>query len=211
MALSKIHSLGQMNARDFVQLKSSVKDIFYLFLQEEYHVFLKFAVVLLLLSLFSKNKKSIIILKRQKQQPRSTKGFIAKIKSHRFNLTGCVITCKIILRYFLVVYKYEGNEILHLSLLIKQDFGSHEFKNKQNMLKEAHSTLQHQLYAFSKLKTKNFKTFIRFTILLSYDIQVNPKPSSNLCDSCGKRADKIYLCYIKCNVILDAMQCYISH
>ena len=68
------------------------------------------------------------------------------------------------------------------------------------MLRESHNTLQHQLYTFSKLKTKNFNTFIRFAILLSGDIQVNPGPDSNLCDSCGKTINKRCLCCIKCNV-----------
>ena len=66
------------------------------------------------------------------------------------------------------------------------------------MLRESHNTLQHQLYIFSKLKTKkNFNIFIGFAILLSGDIHVNPGPNSNLFDSCGKRVN---LCCIKCNV-----------
>ena len=157
-------------------------------MQTEYHVFLPCIMTLLLLCLFSKNKKTIIVLKRQKHQPRNTKGFITKKKSHRFDLTGWVITCKIILTYFLVVYKSGKNEILHSSSLIKLDFDSYEFIKEQNIMRESHNTLQHQLYTFSKLKTKNFNTFIRFVILLSGDIQVNPGPNSNLCDSCGKVA-----------------------
>ena len=89
--------------------------------------------------------KMIIVLKRHKYQPRNTKSFIAKNKSHRFNLTGWVITCNIILTYFLVAYKYEKNEILHSLPLINQDFGSHDFVNEQNMSRESHSTFQHQL------------------------------------------------------------------
>ena len=68
------------------------------------------------------------------------------------------------------------------------------------MLRESQNTLQHQLYTFSKLITKNVNTFIRFVILLSGDIQVNPGPNSNLCDGCGKRVNKRRLCCIKCNV-----------
>ena len=37
--LSRIHNLHQMNARDFAKLKSSVKDISYIFIQADYHVF----------------------------------------------------------------------------------------------------------------------------------------------------------------------------
>ena len=70
---------------------------------------------------------------------------------------------------------------------------------EQNMLRESHNTLQHRLYTFSKLKTKNFNTLIRFAILLSGDIQVNPGPDSNLCYSSGKRVSKRCLCCIKCN------------
>ena len=187
-------------ARDFVKLKSSVKDISFPFIQAEYHVFLPCFVTLLLLCLFSKNKKTIIVLKRQKHQPRNTKGFIVKKKSHRFNLTSWVITCKITLTYFLVAYKSEKNEIPHSSSLIKQDFDSYEFIKEQNMLRESHNSPQHQLYTFSKLKTNNFNTFIRFAILLSGDIQVNAGPNSNLCDSCGKRINKRCLCCTKCNV-----------
>ena len=153
-----------MNARDFVKLKSSVKDISYPFKQAEYHVFLPCTITLLLLCLFSKNKKTIILLKRQNHHPRNTKGFIAKKKWHRFNFTGWVITCKIILTYFLVAYKSEKNKILNSSSLIKQDFDSYEFIKKQYILRESHNILQHQLYTFSKLKTKNFETFIRFDI-----------------------------------------------
>ena len=71
---------------------------------------------------------------------------------------------------------------------------------EQNILTEFHNTFQHQLYTFSKLKTESFNTFIRFAILLSGHIQVHPGPDSNLCDSCGKRVNKRYLCCIKCNL-----------
>ena len=71
---------------------------------------------------------------------------------------------------------------------------------EQNMLRESHNTLQHRLYTFSKLKTKNFNTFLRFAIFLYDDIQVNPGPDSNLYDSCGKRVNKRYLHCIKCSV-----------
>ena len=189
-----------MSARDFVKLKSSVKDISYPFIQGEYHVFLPCIITLILLFLFSKNKKTIFVLKRQKYQPRNRKGFIAKKKSHRFNLTGWIITCKIILTYFLVACKSEKNEILNSSSLIKQNFGSYEFIKEQSMLRESHKTLQHQLYTFSKVKTKNFNIFIRFAILLSGNSQLNPGPNSNLYDSCGKIVNKRCLCCIKCNV-----------
>ena len=62
-----------------------------------FYAFLPCIFTLLVPCLFSKNKKAIIVLKRQKYQPRNTKGFIAKKKSHRFNRTGWVITFKIIL------------------------------------------------------------------------------------------------------------------
>ena len=59
VTLSRIHSLHQMNARDFVKLKSSVKNISYPFIQAEYHVFLSCIFTLLVLCLFSKNKKKL--------------------------------------------------------------------------------------------------------------------------------------------------------
>ena len=55
----------------------------------------------------------------------------------------------------LVAYKFEKNEILHSSSLIKQDFYSHEFSKEQNRLRKSHNTLQNKLYALRKLKTKN--------------------------------------------------------
>ena len=96
-----------MNARDFVKLKTNVKGISYPFIQAEYHVFLPCIITLRLLCFFSKNKKTIIALKRQRYQPQNSKSFIAKYKSHRFNLTSWVITCRIILTYYLVAYKSE--------------------------------------------------------------------------------------------------------
>ena len=107
VTLSRIHSLHQMIARDFVKLKSSVKNISHPFRQAEYHVFSPCIFTLLLLCLFSKNKTAIIAFKRRKYQPRNTNGFIARKKSNRFNLVGWVITFKIILTYFLVAYKSE--------------------------------------------------------------------------------------------------------
>ena len=78
VTLSRINSLHQLNARDFVKLKGSVKDIPYPFIQAEYHVILPCIITLLLLCLFSKDKKTLIVLKRQKHQPRNTQGFIEK-------------------------------------------------------------------------------------------------------------------------------------
>ena len=43
----------------------------------------------------SKNKNTIIVLKRQEYQLQDAKSFIAKNKSHRFNFTGWVTTYKI--------------------------------------------------------------------------------------------------------------------
>ena len=96
-----------MNAGDLVKLKSSVKNISYPLIQAEYHGFLLCIYVLLVLCLFSKNKKTIIVLKRQKYQPQNTKGFLAKKKLHQFNRMGWVITFRIIHTYFLVAYKSE--------------------------------------------------------------------------------------------------------
>ena len=174
-----------------MELKSSAKNISYHLIREEYHVFLPSIFTLLLLCLFNKNKKTIILLKRQKYQPRNTRGFIAKKKSHRFNLTVWVITCKFILTYFLVAYNLKKWDSTFL------------FFNKRglkNMLRKSVNTLQHQFYTFSKLKTKNFNSFVRFAILLSGYIEVNPEPHSNLCDFCGKRVNQRCLSCIKCNV-----------
>ena len=58
------------------------------------------------------------------------------------------------------------------------------------MLRESDSTLQRQLCTFLKVKTNTFNTFMRFAILLSGSIHVNPGPDSNLFDKCGKRVSK---------------------
>lgn len=113
----KINSLHQMNARHFVQLKTSMRYIFYPFIQREYNVFWPGLITLPFLCFFFKNKKTIVILKRQKHQPWNTKGFIAQNKSHK-------------LSYLLSDYAYKHfgwmqnckNEILHLTFLIKLDF-----------------------------------------------------------------------------------------
>ena len=59
VTLSRIHSLHQMNARDFVKLKNTVKNVSYPFIQAEYHVILPCVFTLLILCLFSKNKKKL--------------------------------------------------------------------------------------------------------------------------------------------------------
>ena len=53
-------------------------------------------------------------------------------------------------------------------MLIKQDFGSHEFANKE---KEKISQYTLTLYTLSGLKAKNFNTFVRIFILLSGDFR----------------------------------------
>ena len=68
---------------------------------------------------------------------------------------------------------------LHSSSLIKEDFDSYELIKEQNLLRKSGNTLQHQFYTFSKLKTKNLNSFVRFAILLSGYSEVNPEPRSN--------------------------------
>ena len=126
-------------------------------------------------------------------------------KLHWCNLMDWVI--RLSLHIFCLHTSLKKNATLHSSSLIKQDFDSYKFMKVQNMLKESHSILQHQLCTFLKLKTKNFKTFTRFAILLSDNIHVNSAPDSNLCDSCGKRVNKRCLCCIKCNVKIHK-KCY---
>ena len=55
VTLSRIHILHQMNARECLILKSSVKNISYVFIQAECHVFLPCIFTLLVFCLFSKN------------------------------------------------------------------------------------------------------------------------------------------------------------
>ena len=115
-----------MNVGDFVKLKSSVKNISCPFIEAEYHAFLPCIFTLLILCFFSsKSKKTIIVPERQKYQPRNTKGFIVNKEPHRLNFTGWAVNFKITLTHLLVAYKYENNETLHSSSLIKQDFDSY--------------------------------------------------------------------------------------
>ena len=58
------------------------------------------------------------------------------MKSHQFNLTSWIITNRIILENYLVVYKPEKNEIFLSCLITKQIFDSHEFIKGQNMLRK---------------------------------------------------------------------------
>ena len=152
--------------------------------------------MLLVLCLCSKNKKTIIVLKKQKHQPPNTKGFIEKKKSYQFNLMGWVITFKIILTYFLVAYKSEkkwDSTFLFFNKTGLWQLWNYEVTKLAKRISQCTSTSM-------KLKTRNFNTLIRFAILLSGDIQVNPGPDSNLCYSSGKRVSKRCLCCIKCNM-----------
>ena len=128
VTLSRLNSLHQINARDFVKLKSRVKNNSYPFIQAEYHIFFTVYIYVTTLLSLQQKQETITVLKRQKYQPQNKKGFTAKKKSHRFTLTGWIITCKVILTYFLGAYKSEKkNEILHSSFSIKRDFDSYEF------------------------------------------------------------------------------------
>ena len=105
----------------------------------------------------------------------------------------CQKVCKLCQKlccYVLGAYKSEKSEILHLSFLLNHNYDNHEFLKEQNILWKPNNTLQHQLYAFSNLKTKNSNFFIKFPILLSDDIQVTPVPNSNLWNSCGIEVNK---------------------
>ena len=54
-----------------------------------------------------------------------------------------------------------------------------------NLIKNEFFMQQYQLYALSKLKYKNHKTFCKFLLLLSGDIEANPGPQT-LCEVCQK-------------------------
>ena len=80
VTLSRIHSLHEMNARQFVKLKniSSVKNISYPFIQAEYHVFLPCIFTLLLLRLFSKNKENYNSTQKTEISTSKYKGLYSK-------------------------------------------------------------------------------------------------------------------------------------
>ena len=62
----------------------------------------------------------------------------------------------------------------------------------------------YQINAFSKMKIKNYDSFLKFALLLSGDIQLNPEPTSDVyfvskrilnkrsfyCSKCDLRANK---------------------
>ena len=69
-----------------------------------------------------------------------------------------------------------------------------------NLIKSDFLIQQYQLYALSKLKYKNHKTFCKFLLLLSGDIEANPGPQA-LCEVCQKNIAQRHriLCCYKCN------------
>ena len=67
-----------MNARDFVKLKSSGKNISYPFIQAEYHVFLPCIFTLLRLRLFSKNKENYNSTQKTEISTSKYKGLYSK-------------------------------------------------------------------------------------------------------------------------------------
>ena len=72
-----------------------------------------------------------------------------------------------------------------------------EFQNKsRNYL----SIFYYQIYALPKMKIKNYGSFLKFALLLSSDIQLNPGPNFEVCFVCKKTLNKKSFRCTKCDL-----------
>lgn len=67
-----------------------------------------------------------------------------------------------------------------------REFFTLEYISISNTVKNNFMTHQYQLYALSKLKYRNHKSFCRYLLLLSGDVEPNPGPE-NSCTVCEKK------------------------
>ena len=80
------------------------------------------------------NRKTILSLKRNKYQPQTKKkALLDKTKSHHFSFTTYFIICKFILVYYLLVYRSEPKQGIHV--LTEYKFDGLEFLEFQNKSK----------------------------------------------------------------------------
>ena len=67
-----------------------------------------------------------------------------------------------------------------------REFFTLEYISISNTVKNDFMTHQYQLYALSNLKYRNHKSFCRYLLLLSGDVEPNPGPG-NSCTVCEKK------------------------
>ena len=92
------------------------------------------------------NRKTILSLKRNKYQPQTKKkALLDKTKSHHFSFTTCFIICKFILVYYLLVYRSEPKQGIHVSSLTEYKFDGLEFLEFQNKSKISLNIFHYQL------------------------------------------------------------------
>ena len=102
--------------------------------------------------------------------------------------------------YYLLAYKSEPKEGIHVSSLTEYKFDGLEFLEFQNKSKNSLKIFHYQIYALSKMKIKNYDSFFSFALLLSGDIQLNPGPTSDVCFVCKRTVNKRSFYCTKCNL-----------
>ena len=83
--------------------------------------------------------------------------------------------------YYLLAYKSEPEQGIHVSSLTEYKFDGLEFLEFQNKSKNSWDIFHYQIYALSKMKIKNDDSFFKFALLLPGNIQLNPGPTSDVC------------------------------
>ena len=89
---------------------------------------------------------------------------------------------------------------MHVSSLTEYTFGGLEFLEFQNKSKNSLKILHYQIYALSKMKTKNHESVFDNALLLSGNIQLNPGPTSDICFACKKTLNKRSFYCPKCDL-----------
>ena len=62
------------------------------------------------------------------------------------------------------------------------------------------SIFHYQIYALPKMKIKNYDSFLKFALLLSSDIQLNPGPNFEVCFVCKRTLNKKSFRCTKCDL-----------
>ena len=150
------HLLHFMNFR----LLNSSKDAPYFYLLIFYFVLTLLLFTLLLSECNSNDRKTILSLKRSKYRPLTKKiSFLNKTKSYRFSFTTRFILCKFIFVYYLLAYKSEPKQGIHVSSLTIYKFNGLDFLEFQTKSKNSLNIFHYQIYALSKMKIKNYDSF----------------------------------------------------
>ena len=128
-----------------------------------YQVFILFSLHSCILSFSecnSNNRKTVLSLKRSKYQPQTkkrslTKKVLNKTSSLITPFTTCFTISKFILVYYVLAYKSEPRQGIHVSSLTEYKFNVLEFLEFQNKLKNYLNIFHYQIYTVPKMKIKN--------------------------------------------------------